>query len=201
MKDELKALEDNHTWDLVPKLPNMNVIGTKWIFKVKSKANNSVDKLKARLVAEGYNQQEGIDFSETFSPVVKQAIVRTVLSIVAVRGWFIHQMNETVFVSQPPGFKHSQFPSYVCKLQKALYGLKQAPRAWYDRFSTFLFEQVWLIRLSVLIANSEIVILLLYVDDMLMIGTSSIRMDLFLNRLKHEFSMTDLGQVHYFLGV
>lgn len=93
MKDELEALEDNHNWDLVPKLPNMNVIGTKWVFKVKYKADKSVDRLKARLVAKGYNHHEGIDFSEMFSPVVKQAIVRSVLSIAAVIGWSIHQMD------------------------------------------------------------------------------------------------------------
>lgn len=138
MKDELEALEDNHNWDLVPKLPNMNVIGTKWVFKVKYKADNSVDRLKARLVAKGYNHHGGIDFSEMFSPVVKQAIVRSVLSIAAVIGWSIHQMdvkntfingslNEKVFVSRSFGFKHAQFPFHVCRLRKAIYGLKQAP--------------------------------------------------------------------------
>lgn len=143
MKDELEALEDNHNWDLVPKLPNMNVIGTKWVFKVKYKADNSVDRLKARLVAKGYNHHEGIDFSEMFSPVVKQAIVRSVLSIAAVIDWSIHHgsLNEKVFVSQSFGSKHAQFPFHVCPLRKAIYGLKQAPRAWYDRFTNFLFEQ------------------------------------------------------------
>lgn len=127
----------------------MNVIGVKWVFKAKYKADNSLDKLKARLFAMGFNHEEGIDSSESFSPVVKPATMRLILTIATVKGWKVHQLDvknaflngvltETVFVQQLPGFKHKKYPHRVCKLRKALYGLKQAPRAWFDRFNTFL---------------------------------------------------------------
>ena len=113
----------------------MNIIGTKWIFKIKYNADNTIERLKAHLVAKGYNQQQGVDYSETISPVVKPATVRLVLSLAAVKGWHVHQMyvntaflngelQETVYISQPPSFKNAHYPTAVCRLKKALYGLK-----------------------------------------------------------------------------
>lgn len=115
-------------------------------------------------------------------------------------------LHETVYVSQPPGLRNKIHPNVVSKLRKALYGLKQAPRAWFDRFNTFLFSQGFNSSnadssLSVLKKGSDIVILLLYVEDMLITGNSSSLLDKFLLHLKQEFAMKDLGLVHYFLGI
>ena len=128
-------------------------MGCKWVFRVKRKADGLVDKFKARLVAKGYNQQPGVDYNETFSPVVKPATIRTVLSIAIMNGWPLKQMDvnnaflhgnliETVYMMQPPGFKDLSRPNYVCRLRKAIYGLKQAPRAWYSTLKTALLARV-----------------------------------------------------------
>jgi hypothetical protein len=152
MEEEFGALSANHTWDLMPRPPKANVVTGKWIFKHKIHADGSLDRYKARWVLRGFTQRLGIDYDETFSPVVKPATVRTVLSLVAHSGdWLIHQldvknaflhgtMTETVYCSQPTGFVDSALPEHICKLNKSLYGLKQAPRAWYSRFDSFLLS-------------------------------------------------------------
>lgn len=115
MQEELQAIGVNQTLELVPKTLDMSIIGTKWAYKVKYNANNSVDKLKARLIAKYFNQHEGIDFVESLSPIVKPVIVRMVLALATIKKWHIHQLDvrnsflngvlqETLFVSQPPRF-------------------------------------------------------------------------------------------------
>jgi hypothetical protein len=146
MEAEFHALQQNQTWRLVPRPARANVVGSKWVFKLKYRPDGSVDKHKARLVARGFTQRFGVDYEDTFSPVVKPATVRLVLSLAVSRGWHLRQidvnnaflhglLDEEVYMQQPPGFEDPQHPSYVCKLQKALYGLKQSPRAWYSRLS------------------------------------------------------------------
>jgi transposase InsO family protein len=149
MNVEFDALLKNQTWTLVPSSSAQNIIGCKWVFRIKRKADGTIERHKARLVAKGFHQQPGVDYGETYSPVVKPTTVRLVLSIAISAGWYVHQidiqnaflhghLSEEVYMSQPPGFAHPQYPNYVCKLQKALYGLKQAPRAWFSRLSTRL---------------------------------------------------------------
>jgi hypothetical protein len=112
-----------------------NIVDCKWVFKIKRNADGTLNKYKARLVAKGYNQQYGIDYEDTFSPVVKAATIRLFLSIVVSRGWSLRQLDvqnaflhcvldEQVYMRQPPGFVSKDHPGYVCKLDKALYGLK-----------------------------------------------------------------------------
>ena len=133
MKEEPSALHHNDTWDLVPRDPEMNVVGLKWVFKTKLKADGSVERFKARLVAKGYNQLEGIDFDETFSPVIKPTTIRLVLALAVMNKWSVRQLDvknaflhgylkERVFMEQPPGFVSTDHPEYVCRLKRALYG-------------------------------------------------------------------------------
>ncbi|GJV85068.1 ribonuclease H-like domain-containing protein [Tanacetum coccineum] len=151
MCDEYKALIDNNTWVLVPRPPNVNIVRSMWLYKHKYNADGSLSRYKARLVANGRSQQQGIDCDETFSPVVKPATIRTVLSLAVSRQWPIHQLDvknaflhghltETVYMHQPPGFTDSAHSDYVCLLQKSLYGLKQAPELGFSDFSAMLFE-------------------------------------------------------------
>jgi hypothetical protein len=150
MQVEFNALLKNQTWSLVLPSAANNVVGCKWVFKLKRKADDTIERHKARLVAKGFHQHVGIDYGETFSPVVKPTTIRTVLSIAYSAGRSMQQINiqnafldglltEDVYMAQPPGFIHSSYP-HVCKLQKAIYGLKQAPRTWFSRLSGKLLQ-------------------------------------------------------------
>jgi histone deacetylase 1/2 len=127
MDDELTALHQNETWRLVPHTPNMHVIGSKWVFKTKLKPDGTLDRLKARLVAKGYHQIDGIDYIETFSPVIKPGTIRIILTIALVKHWPIRQLDvknaflhgnimEDIYMAQPPGMADQQNPMHVCKL-------------------------------------------------------------------------------------
>lgn len=140
MDAEYQALMKNQTWHLVPLQQGRNIIDCKWVYKVKRKTDGSLDRYKARLVAKGFKQRYGIDYEDTFSPVVKATTIRTILSITVSRGWSLRQLDvqnaflhgileEEVHMKQPSGYENSKFPNHICKLDKALYGLKQAPRA------------------------------------------------------------------------
>ncbi|WVZ75671.1 LOW QUALITY PROTEIN: hypothetical protein U9M48_023706 [Paspalum notatum var. saurae] len=151
MHEELENFERNHVWDLVESPPNCRPIGTKWVFNNKQGENGMVVRNKARLVAQGFCQKEGIDYEETFAPVARLEAIRILLALVASKGFKLQQIDvksaflngfigEEVFVRQPPGFESARFPDRVYKLRKALYGLKQAPRAWYARLKSFLLK-------------------------------------------------------------
>ncbi|KAK9947389.1 hypothetical protein M0R45_003016 [Rubus argutus] len=217
MQEEYDALMHQHTWSLVPLPPNKNLVSCKWIFKIKRNADGSVARHKARLVARGFSQEYGVDYDETFSPVVRHTTVRMMLCLAASSGWSLYQMdvknaflhgilNEEVYMSQPSGFEDSQNPSYVCKLHKSLYGLKQAPRAWNDRFTAFLPSigfQASHADPSLFVKNSGTsrVFLLLYVDDIIITGNCEFLITEVKAALQTEFDMKDLGQLHYFLGL
>nr|GEV30305.1 ribonuclease H-like domain-containing protein [Tanacetum cinerariifolium] len=148
MYDEYNALVKNGTWLLVPRPAGVNMVRSMWLFKHKFHADRTFSHYKAHLVANGSSQQLGVDFDEPFSPVVKQATIRTVLSLTVSRKWPIHQLDvknaflngdlsETIYMHQPPGFVNARFPNHVCRLQRSLYGLKQAPH-----YSTTLLKQL-----------------------------------------------------------
>jgi len=151
MKEELNQFQRNDVWDLVPKPHQKNIIGTKWVFRIKLNEQGEVTRNKARLVARGYSQQEGIDYIETFAPVASLEAIRLLLSYFVNHGIILYQMDvksaflngvieEEVYVKQTPGFEDLKHPDHVYKLKKSLYGLKQAPGAWYDRLSNFLIK-------------------------------------------------------------
>ena len=139
MQEELNNFERNQVWNLVER-PNTNVIGTKWVFHNKQDENGMVIRNKARLVAQGFTQVEGLDFEETYALVARLEAIRMLLAYAAHHNFKLYQMDmknaflngpiqELVYVEQPPGFVDPKFPHHVYKLQKVLYGLKQAPRA------------------------------------------------------------------------
>lgn len=151
MGEEMDAQRKNGTMSLVPRKLEMHVLRCGWIHTVKLKADGSVDKLKSRLVARGSEQEEGVDFIETYSPVVRTSTIRVVLNVAVAKNWKVRQFDvknaflhgdllEEVFIEQPPGFVDATKPNHVCRLHKALYGLKQAPRAWFNKFTNFLLE-------------------------------------------------------------
>ncbi|GJU53647.1 retrovirus-related pol polyprotein from transposon TNT 1-94 [Tanacetum coccineum] len=151
MQEELNQFIANDVWELVPQPRNMTIIGTKWVFRNKLDENGIVSRNKARLVAQGYNQQEGIDYDETYAPVARLESIRILLAYACALDFKLFQMdvksaflngfiNEEVYVAQPPGFIDFEKPDHVYKLKKALYGLKQAPKAWYDRLKAFLIK-------------------------------------------------------------
>jgi hypothetical protein len=217
MVEEYGALISNNTWDLVAHPPGINVVSGKWIFKHKFHADGTLERYKVRWVLRGFTQRPGIDFDETFSPVVKPATVRTVLSLALSREWPDHQLDvknaflhgiltETVYCSQPAGFEDSANPGFVCRLNKSLYGLKQAPHAWYSRFGSFLLKLGFVeskadTYLFVLRQGSDTAYLLLYVDDIVLTTSSSRLRQRIITALQQEFSMKDLGQLHHFLGM
>ncbi|GKA69040.1 retrovirus-related pol polyprotein from transposon TNT 1-94 [Tanacetum coccineum] len=152
MQEELNQFIANDIWDLVPLPKNQSIIGTKWVYRNKLDENGSVSRNKVRLVAQGYNQQEGIDYDETYSPVAILESIRILLAIACVHDFKLYQMdmksaflngfiNEEVYVDQPLGFINFEKPNYVYKLKKALYSLKQASKAWYDRLKAFLLKR------------------------------------------------------------
>jgi len=217
MNTEFDALLQNRTLTLVPPDSATNIVGCKWVIRLKRKADGSIDRYKARLVAKSFHQQPGIDYGKTYSPVIKPTTVRIVLSLALSHGWPIHQIDiqnaflhsnisEVVYMSQPPGFAHPQFPNHLCKLQKALYGLKQAPRAWFSRFSgkllTLGFKASQSDTSLFLYQSATCTILvLIYVDDILITSSSSSAVRDLLSTLKQEFVVKDLGLLNYFLGL
>ncbi|CAH9077043.1 unnamed protein product [Cuscuta europaea] len=217
MADEFNALINYNTWDLVPFDNTKNIVGCKWIYKTKYHSDGSVERHKAQLVAQGFNQQAGIDFSETFSPVIKPITVRIVLTLAVSFGWVIRQLDvknvflhghltEEVYMRQPRGFIHPQFPNHMCHLRKAIYGLKQTPRAWFHQFSSLLLQHNFSCSKSdnllfIYRHNNSIIYLLLYVDDIIITGNSESIVTQFISIISKHFAMMDLGNLHYFLGL
>jgi hypothetical protein len=209
MEEEYRALLANQTWDLVPRLSSCNVVTGKWIWTIKWHADGTLERYMARWVLRGFTQCPGVDYDETFSPVVKPATVRTVLSLALFRSWPMHHLDvknaflhgtltETVYCSQLAGFLDSSGPDMICRLNKSLYGLKQAPRAWYSRFATFLLT------LGFVEAKSDtslfiyhhadgVAYLLLYVDDIVLTASSTQLIQRIITSLQQKFAMKDLG--------
>jgi Reverse transcriptase (RNA-dependent DNA polymerase) len=217
MANELDALAVNHTWSLVPNSEASNVIGCKWVYKTKRKSDGSIDRYKARLVAKGYTQEEGIDFTETYSPVVKSTTIRLILSITITQHWFIRQLDvnnaflhgdlqEAIYMAQLLGFVDPHLPHNVCKLHKALYGLRQSPRAWYHKLKDTLLTLGFVPSASdpslfLFRKGDDIVFLLVYVDDIILTGNNVILIQNIIRLLDQSFTIKDLGELHFFLGI
>jgi hypothetical protein len=217
MQDEYNALIQNGTWQLVSSATSQNVIGCKWVFKLKRKPDGSIDRYKARLVAKGYHQRPGVDFDDTFSPVVKPATIRLLLSLAVSYKWqvtqldisnaFLHgYLDETVYMAQPPGFVDPNRPDHVCLLKRSLYGLKQAPRMWNKRLTDVLLSFGFTgsktdSSLYFFSSGSYKFFCLIYVDDILVMGSNSELIASLIRKLQQHFAVKDLGTLSYFLGI
>ncbi|GJS94093.1 retrovirus-related pol polyprotein from transposon TNT 1-94 [Tanacetum coccineum] len=201
----------------VPQPRNMKIIGTKWVFRNKLDENGIISQNKARLVAQGYNQQEGIDYDETYAPVARLESIRILLAYACALDFKLFQMdvksaflngfiNEEVYVAQPPGFIDFKKPDHVYKLKKALYGLKQAPKAWYDRLKAFLIKHEYKIgmvdnTLFTKKKSSNLIIIQIYVDDIIFGSTCQDMCDEFAKIMHDETEMSMMGELNFFLGL
>ena len=218
MKEELDALQNTRTWDLVDLLFRKIAISYKWVYKIKTRSDGTVDCYKGRLVTRGFTKEYGIDYEETFALVARLSSVMTLIFVYAARKWLLFQMDvknaflngelsEEVYMKLPPGYSHpSGFPHKVCQLRRALYGLKQAPRAWFAKFSSTISQHGFLgssFDTTLFLRRSDhgITILLLYVDDMIITGDDMQGIHDLKHFLGRQFEMKDLGPLNYFLGL
>ncbi|CAN1263050.1 Retrovirus-related Pol polyprotein from transposon TNT 1-94 [Linum perenne] len=215
MQIELEVLHDNQTSDLVPRPTHAPVIGSQWVYTAKFHPDGTLDRYKSRLVAQGFRQEYGIDYEETFAPVAKMQTVRVLHAQAAHGMWPLYQLDvknaflhgnlkEIVYMECPPGY-HLSSPNMVCLLWRSLYGLKQAPRAWFDTLSLILasdFEQSQNDP-SLFTKRTEngITILLIYVDDMILTGSDTQGITEIRRIMSDHFKLKDLGELSFFLGI
>jgi hypothetical protein len=214
MTEEIAAFERIGTWDLVSCPPRVRPITCKWVYKVKTRFDGSLERYKARLVARDFQQEHGRDYDETFAPVAHMTTIHTLLAMASVREWSISQLDvkndflngelcENVYMRPPPGYSVPK--GMVCQLRRSLYGLKQAPRVWFQRFASVvtaagfsasahdptLFVQV----------SSHGRTRLLYVDDIIITSDDPKYIAFVKARLSDQFIMSNLGPLTYFLGI
>ncbi|CAL1356412.1 unnamed protein product [Linum trigynum] len=217
MQTEIDAVHANKTWTVVDgPPPEVPVIGCRWLYALKMTPQGEIERHRARIVAQGYSQEQGIDFDENFAPVAKMATVRTLLVVASVRRWplfqfdvknaFLHgDLKEVVYLEKPPGYNVGS-PGQVCLLHRSLYGLKQAPRAWFEKFQTTVQKLGMRQSLSdpslfTQTTAAGIVVLLLYVDDMVVTGDDTHEITALKRGLQEAFHLKDLGNLSYFLGL
>lgn len=206
-------VKKNKTWELVDRPQNRKVIGVKWVYRTKLNADGSINKHKARLVVKGYAQIFGVDYSDTFAPVARLDTIRLLLAVAAQKKWKVYQLDVKsaflqgeIYVEQPEGYVKEGEEDKVYLLKKALYGLKQAPRAWYNRIDDHLLSLGFEKSLSqstlyVKYSGNDTLIISLYVDDLLVTGSSAYQIEDFKQEMMKVFEMTDLGLMSYFLGM
>ncbi|WVZ78389.1 hypothetical protein U9M48_026103 [Paspalum notatum var. saurae] len=216
MQEELNNFTRNEVWSLVER-PNQNVIGTKWVFRNKQDEHGVVTRNKARLVAQGFTQAEGLDFGETYAPVARLESIRILIAFATHHNFKLYQMDvksaflngpiqKLVYVEQPPGFKDPKKPNHVYKLHKALYGLKQAPRAWYQCLKEFLLKNSFEIgkadsTLFTRKFDNDLFVCQIYVDDIIFGSTNKAFCDEFSRIMTKRFEMSMMGELKFFLGL
>lgn len=221
IQKEYKALTDNGTWELCQLPKGRKAITCKWVFKLKLDSDGKVASHKARLVARGFTQQEGIDFKETYSPVVKFTTIRLLLAFATEWDMNVHQLDistaylnadieEELYMMQPEGFVQydSSGKPLVCRMKKSLYGLRQAERNWNHTIDKWLIEQGFTksqadpcLYIKITQNREEYLIVALYVDDILTVSHKTEIRNNFVDKLSKRFKLTDGGEAKWFLGM
>ena len=217
VNNEVKAMEDNHTWNEAELPKGKKAVTSRWIFTIKYKSNGEIERYKARLVARGFTQTYGEDYLDTFAPVAKLHTIRVVLSLAVNLEWELWQMDvknaflqgeleDEVYMRPPPGLEDTIESGKVFKLNKAIYGLKQSPRAWYHKLSNTLMERGFKRSeadhtLFTITSQEGIVVILVYVDDIIISGNDKVGIQDTKSFLKSVFDIKDLGELKYFLGI
>ena len=213
---ERSAHERHGTWVLVPRSEASNILTSRWIFNVKDLPDGGY-KAKARLVARGFQQVQGVDYNETYAPVVKLTSIRILLAIVAHFDLELHQMDvvtaflngemdEDVYMEQPEGCQNTSKPDHVCKLVKALYGTKQGPRMWNVKIDDFLKDLKFRSStydpcIYIRYLKGKMLLVALYVDDLLLAGNDLDAILWMKGELNKRFEMKDLGEARMCLGL
>lgn len=214
MQEELNSIEKNNTWSLVDLPAGRQAIGSKWVFKIKRDQNNNPVKYKSRLVAQGYTQRAGVDYSEVFAPVARSQTFRTLLSVASARNMIIKQfdvasaflngtLEEEIYMRPAPG---SDFGDKVYKLHKSIYGLKQAARVWNKALDQKMIEIGFVQSktdpcLYIYSADGKDCFSIQHVDDLLFAATDESLIIALTSRLSSEFELKDLGRLQHFLGI
>lgn len=217
MKSEYDSLIKNETWDLVDRPDGKNIIGNKWVFSTKRRCDGSVEKYKARLVAQGCFQKRNIDYHETYAPVVRHSTIRLILAIAVqykllvnhidiVSAYLNSTLNEEIYMYQPEMFVQKDQQNKVCKLKKSLYGLKQAGREWNKKFNEILCGIGFRKCLSdncvyIMKKNEEFIIVALYVDDLMLACSNQSTMSEIIEQLKCFVDVVDRGPISFYLGM
>ncbi|GKF59978.1 retrotransposon protein, putative, ty1-copia subclass [Tanacetum coccineum] len=210
-------MKDNQVWRLVDLSPNCKTVGSKWIFKKKNDMDGIVHTYKARLVAKGYTQLYGVNYEETFSPVADIKAIRILIAIAAFYDYEIWKMDvktaflngyfdEDIYMVQPKGFVDPKHPRKVYKLQKSIYGLKQVSRSWNKRFDeeikrfgfTQSLDEPCVYQKA---SGSNVTFLILYVDDIIIMGNHILSLQSVKTYLGKCFAMKDLGEAAFILGI
>jgi hypothetical protein len=209
---EMASITKNETYELVPRMPDMHVLGNKWVYRIKSGGV-----YKARVVVKGYLQKEGVDFQEIFAPTAKHITLRVVLHLAAVHDWELEQIDfvtaflngdleEEIFMEQVPGHEDPKYPDRVCKLKKALYGLKQAPRQWFAKLKAALTSMGFVQHaadscLFMRMTGVQVFLVVVYVDDLILAASSKTELKDFKQTMADKFAMKDLGELETYLGL
>ena len=217
MEKEFNSLDENDVWDIVDLPKDRKAVGSKWVFKRKRDADGNVERYKARLVAQGFTQKNGIDYDETFSPVVRFESIRTIIALAAKYKLRLHQIDvttaflngtleEDIYMKQPEGFEVEGKEHMVCKLKKSIYGLKQSPRCWNQALDEHLKQMGFVPSMNdpciyTLNTGGEVFILAVYVDDIILGGKSPEKIQQIINEIAQRFDVKDMGELKYFLGV
>ena len=215
-EEEINSLNANGTWDIVPLPKDRKPIGSRWVFRVKRNADGTVERYKARVVAKGFSQRPGLDYTEVFAPTFRMASIRTIIALAAKHDYHLHSIDissaflngdleEEIYMEQPPGFV--QFgPQFVCKLKKSLYGLKQSARQWNKKLNSTLFN-LGFKRLEsdrsiyVFVKDGVLLIIPVFIDDITLASNSQSKINNTIKELELHFKLRNLGPSSWLLGM